>query len=159
MGFHGFSAKSLVDHLMDRYGNIITSDLEAYRQALAEKIEVDRPIDVYLQRLEDAIQSTQVGNMLFTPAHIVQKTYHSNQQYRTILPGAQGVAQKEGGRPDLYHIQESVCGRISRPGRINQGHKRVKLLLSSKHDAIDWRGTRSHLPGIRGQKEYDHKTN
>ena len=38
MGFHGISAKNLVDHLMEKYRNIWASDLEACRQALAEPI-------------------------------------------------------------------------------------------------------------------------
>ena len=48
IGFHGISAKNLVDHLMERYGKIWASDLEAYIQDIAEPIEVDRLIYVYL---------------------------------------------------------------------------------------------------------------
>ena len=35
MGFPNVSAKNLMDHLMNRYGKIWASDLEACRQALA----------------------------------------------------------------------------------------------------------------------------
>ena len=35
MGFHGVSAKNLVDHLMKRHDKIRASDLEVCRQALA----------------------------------------------------------------------------------------------------------------------------
>ena len=56
MGFHGVSSKKLMDHLMERYGKIRTPDLESCRQTLAAPIQVDRPIDVYFQRVEDAIQ-------------------------------------------------------------------------------------------------------
>ena len=55
MGFHGVFAKNLVGHLMERYGKIGASDLEDCRQVLEEPIEVDRPIDVYFQWVEDAI--------------------------------------------------------------------------------------------------------
>ena len=68
MGFHGVSSKKLMDHLMERYGKIRTPDLEACRQALAAPIEVDRPIDVYLQQVKDAIQFAQDGKTPFTPA-------------------------------------------------------------------------------------------
>ena len=77
MGFHGVSAKILVDHFMERYGKICVSDLEAYRQALAEPIELDRLINLYFQRLEDGIQFSQDGNTPLTPAHIVHKANHS----------------------------------------------------------------------------------
>ena len=72
MGFYGVSAKNLTDHLMERYGKIWASDLEALRQALSAPIEADRPIDVYFQRVEDAIQFSQDGKAPFTPAQIVQ---------------------------------------------------------------------------------------
>ena len=53
MGLHGVSAKRLMDHLMERYRNIRALDLEAYRKALAEAIEVDQSIDAYFQRVDD----------------------------------------------------------------------------------------------------------
>ena len=56
MGYHGVSSKNLMDHMMEKYGKFRVSDLEAFRQALGDLIEVDCPIDVYLQRVEDAIQ-------------------------------------------------------------------------------------------------------
>ena len=71
MGFHGVSAKNLVGHLMKRYGKIGASDLEDCRQVLEEPIEVDCPIDVYFQWVEDAIHFAQDGKMPFTPAKIV----------------------------------------------------------------------------------------
>ena len=48
MGFHSVSAKNLVDHLVESYRKIWASDLEAYIQDIAEPIEVDRLIYVYL---------------------------------------------------------------------------------------------------------------
>ena len=71
MGFHGVSTKNLVDHLIEMYSKIRASDLEACRQALAEPIEVDLSIDVYSQRLEDAIQFEKDVKTLCTPAKIV----------------------------------------------------------------------------------------
>ena len=65
MRLHGVSAKNLVDHLMERYGKIWASDLEACRQALVEPIDVDQPINVYFQRVEEAIQFAQDGNTPF----------------------------------------------------------------------------------------------
>ena len=77
MGFHIVSAKNLVGHLMKRYGKIGASDLEDCRQVLEEPIEVDCPIDVYFQWVEDAIHFAQDGKMPFTPAKIVQTAYHA----------------------------------------------------------------------------------
>ena len=77
MGFHVFSFKNLVEHLKERYREIRASDLEACRQYLAEPIEVYFPIDVYLQKVEDAIQFVRYRKTLFTPAHILQTAYHA----------------------------------------------------------------------------------
>ena len=76
MGFHGVSARNIVDLLMERYGKIRASDLEACRKSVREPIDVDRPIDVYFQRVEDVIQFSMDRNMLFTSAQIVQMAYH-----------------------------------------------------------------------------------
>ena len=67
MGFHSFSTKNLVGHLMERYGNNCASDLEDCRQAMEEPIEVDCPIDVYFQWVEDAIQFIQGRKTPLTP--------------------------------------------------------------------------------------------
>ena len=77
MGFHDVSTNGLVDHLMERYGKICASDLEACRKALEESIELDRPIDVYSQWAEEAIQLSQDGKMTLTPVQIFQTAYHA----------------------------------------------------------------------------------
>ena len=77
MVFHAVTAKDLMDHLMERYGNIWVSNLEGCRQALKEPIEFDCPIDVYFRRVEEAIQLAQYGKMPFTPEKIVQASYHT----------------------------------------------------------------------------------
>ena len=53
------------------------SDLEACRQALVEPIEVDFPIGVYFQQVEDTIQFSQDEKTPFTPAQILQTAYHA----------------------------------------------------------------------------------
>ena len=77
MGLHGVSAKRLMDHLMERYRNIRASDLEAYRKALAEAIEVDQSIDAYFQRVDDSIQFNQDRKAPFNPAKSLQTAYHT----------------------------------------------------------------------------------
>ena len=77
MRFLGVSDKNFMDHMMERYGKIWASDLEAFRQVLGAHREVDRLIGVYLQRVEDAIQFAQDRKTPFTPAQIVQTAYHA----------------------------------------------------------------------------------
>ena len=77
MGFHGVSTKNLVYHLVERYGKIWASHLEVCRKALAEPLEVDPPIDVHLQRVEDTIQLSQDRKAPFTPVKIVRMEYNA----------------------------------------------------------------------------------
>ena len=60
-----------MDHLMKRYIKTRVSDLETCRQALSAPIEVDGLIDVYFQRVEDAIQFAHGGKTPFNPSQIV----------------------------------------------------------------------------------------
>ena len=63
--------------------------------------------------LEDAVQPcTESPNVI-----------SCHQQDRDVLPGAQGLAQKKTGIPDLEYIQAIICQGIPRPGIRNQGHK------------------------------------
>ena len=71
IGFHGVTAKSLMDHLMVRSCKIRPLDLEACRQALTEPIEVDCLISVYFEYVDDVVQLSQDGKTPFTPAQIV----------------------------------------------------------------------------------------
>ena len=74
---------------MERYKIIRASDLEACRQALAVPLEVDQSIDVYFQRVEDAIQFSHEGKTPFKLAQFVQTSYH------TIKKGLYSLALKE----------------------------------------------------------------
>ena len=74
--FHGVSDKSLLDHLMARYGKIHASDLDACRKAMTDPIEAERPPDLYFQLVEDAIQFAQDRKPPFTQAKILQTAYN-----------------------------------------------------------------------------------
>ena len=77
MGFHSVYSKSIVDQLIERYRKICAYDLEACRQALAEPIEVDHLINVYLQWVEDSIHLAQDWKKPFTLSQILHMTYHT----------------------------------------------------------------------------------
>ena len=64
-------------HLMERYGKIRPYITKACRQALTEPIEVERPSNVYFQRVEDTTQSAQYSTTPFTVEKIVQAAYHA----------------------------------------------------------------------------------
>ena len=77
MGLNSVFAKSIVDHLIERYRKICASDLEACRQALAEPIEVDHLINVYPKWVEDSIQLAQDWKNPLTLSQILQMEFHA----------------------------------------------------------------------------------
>ena len=48
--------RDLLDHLMDRYGNITADDLKANKACINKALDNSRPIDVFFQRINDAVQ-------------------------------------------------------------------------------------------------------
>ena len=150
MGFYGVSTKNRVGHLMERYGKICASDIEDCRQALEEPIEVDHPILVYFQWVEDAIHFEQDGKKPFTPAKIAQTAYHAVNKIGLYSLELKEWRKKSDGGQDLGQFQKSVTGVISQPGGGNQGHQQGRRITICKCDGIDRRGVQAHLNGGGG---------
>ena len=108
MGFHTVMAKDLMDHLIEKYGNIQASSIDACRQALVEYIEVHRPIFVYFQRMEDTINFSQEGNMLFIHDKIVQSDYFTVNKKSLYSMAPQGLAEESGHRSNVEKLQASL---------------------------------------------------
>ena len=60
-GYMGVTTRDLLDHLMDRYGNITAVDLKANEARINEALDNSRPIDVFFQRIDDAVQYADDG--------------------------------------------------------------------------------------------------
>ena len=100
MGFHVVSSKSLMDHFIDRYRNIRVLDLKACRQALADPIEVDQPIDAYFQWVDDVIQFSQDRNTPFTPEKFcIPHTMWSTGQGYTPWRSSSGRRRRRQTKP------------------------------------------------------------
>ena len=65
-GYMGVTTRDLLDHLMYRYDNITASDLKANKARINEALENSRPIDVFFQRIDDAVQYADDGKNPFT---------------------------------------------------------------------------------------------
>ena len=73
----GVTTRDLLDHLMDRYVNITAADLKANEARINEALENPRPIDVFFQRIDDAVQYADDGKNPFTAKQILQTAFHS----------------------------------------------------------------------------------
>ena len=63
----------LLDHLMDRYGNITYIHIKNNKKS----IDISQPINVYFKQIEDPVQFVDNGKMMYTTKHILQMVCHS----------------------------------------------------------------------------------
>ena len=75
--YMGVTTRDLLDHIMDRYGNITAADLKANEARINEALDNSRPIDVFFQRIDDAVQHADDGENPFTAKQILQTAFHS----------------------------------------------------------------------------------
>ena len=54
-GYMGVTTQDLLDHLMDRYGNITAADLKANESRINEALDNSRTSNVLFQRIDDAV--------------------------------------------------------------------------------------------------------
>ena len=73
----GVTTRDLLDHLMDRYGNITAADLKENEARINEALDNFCPIDVFFQRIDDAVQYANDGKHTFTAKQILQTAFHS----------------------------------------------------------------------------------
>ena len=70
-GYMGVTTQDLLDHIMDRYGNITAANLKANEARINEALENSRPIDVFFQRIDDAVQYSNDEKNPFTAKQIL----------------------------------------------------------------------------------------
>ena len=70
-GYLGVTTRDLLDHLLERYGNITAADLQANKDAMDEPIDVTIPIDAYFKRIEDCIQLAGDANTPFSNQQVL----------------------------------------------------------------------------------------
>ena len=65
-GYLGITARDLLDHLLDCYGNITPADVEECKKQMNEPIDSTQPIDIYFKRIDDTVQYAANGNVVCT---------------------------------------------------------------------------------------------
>ena len=78
-GYLGVTTRDLLDHLLERYGNITAADLQANKDLMDEPIDVTIPIDAYFKRIEDCIHLAGDANTPFSTEQVFQTTYFAIQ--------------------------------------------------------------------------------
>ena len=76
-GYMGVTTRNLLDHLMDRYGNITATDLKANEACINEALDNSCPVDVFFQRINDAVQYANDNKNPFLAKQILQTAFHS----------------------------------------------------------------------------------
>jgi hypothetical protein len=76
-GYMGVAPRDLIDHLLERYGRITTSDITNCITRIEAQMDPTQPIDVYFQTIDDCVQFATDGQVPFTALQIVQTAYHA----------------------------------------------------------------------------------
>lgn len=76
-GFMSVSPRSIIKHLMDRYGRITTADLQQNLIRINEAMDATQPIDISFKKIDDCVQYADAGKTPFTPAQILLIAYNA----------------------------------------------------------------------------------
>ena len=75
-GYMGVTTRDLPDNLMDWYSNIMAANIKANEAWINEGLDHSRPIDVFFQRIDDAVQYVDDGKNPFTEKQTLQTIFH-----------------------------------------------------------------------------------
>ena len=75
--FLGDTCRDLLEHLLDRYGNITIADLEFNNQWMNELIDLSLPIDKYFDWIDECVQFENDGKTPYTASQFIQKAHHA----------------------------------------------------------------------------------
>ena len=78
-GYLGVTTRDLLDHLLERYGNITAADLQVNKDSMDEPIDVTIPIDAYFKRIEDCMQLAGDADTPFSSEQVLQTAYYAVQ--------------------------------------------------------------------------------
>ena len=77
MGFCHVSTKDLLDHLMQRYGNITSLARKQNKNRMEEPLDTSQPIDVYFRRIDDCLQFAVDANTPFSQEQTMETVYYA----------------------------------------------------------------------------------
>ena len=73
IGYANVSTKQLLSHLFTTYGRISGSDLRQNEASMMIPYDVNLPIEVLFDQIEDGLDFADAGNRPFTPEQVVMK--------------------------------------------------------------------------------------
>eukprot|EP00957_Ditylum_brightwellii_P203711 15335889-Ditylum_brightwellii.AAC.1 len=76
----GVTARDVLNHLMDRYGQIKPSNLVANGENHNKPMDISQPIDAYFACIDDCIQYASDGKMPYTSKQILTTALHAMQR-------------------------------------------------------------------------------
>ena len=107
-GYMGVTTRDLLDHLMDRYGNITAVDLKANEARINKALDNPRPIDIFFQRINDSVQyandgKTHLRQFFFTDGLSLR------QRHRHVSRGMHGMVPESRPRQKADNFQAPLC--------------------------------------------------
>ena len=77
MGFLHVRTRHLLEHLMQRYGNITPLARKQNKTRLEEPLDTSQPIDVYFKRVDDCVQFAVDAGTPFSAEQILETVYYA----------------------------------------------------------------------------------
>ena len=77
MGYFHVTTKELLDHLMQRYGNITPLARKQNKNRMEEPMDTSQPIDVYFQRIDDCLQFAVDATTPFSQEQTMETVYYA----------------------------------------------------------------------------------
>ena len=95
--------RNLIDHMMDWYGNITASYLKANEARINKAFDHSRPINIYFQRIDDAVQYADDGGNPFTEKKLANGI-SLRQRNRHVPRSMQGTATKRRRQQNMENL-------------------------------------------------------
>jgi hypothetical protein len=79
--------RDMLTHLMTRYGNITSHDLDTNDQLFRQDYDPSQPIEALFKQIEDCMHYADAGQQAYTAVQIVNNAYNKvSQALRTGTP-------------------------------------------------------------------------
>eukprot|EP00957_Ditylum_brightwellii_P064820 4918017-Ditylum_brightwellii.AAC.1 len=83
----GVTLRDVLDHLMDRYGQIKPKDLVENGINYTKPMDISQPIDAYFARIDDCIKYASDGKTSYTAKQIITTVLHAVQKTGWFMVG------------------------------------------------------------------------
>jgi hypothetical protein len=83
VGYANISARDMLDHLFDTYGNITAVDLEINFEHMRQALDPQQPVETLFKQIQDCADYSEAGGVLIGPSQQINVGYAKKLQQGT----------------------------------------------------------------------------